>query len=382
MDSLYVAVPVLVLCLCLLATWLAMRRMVSLCTRSGSRWWKAAERIVLSLAILLAVGVAGNSTYSAIAIRLFLAANLPAGKMYSVNGHKMHLYCIGSGQPTIILETGLGPATDVLSWSALQPKLAETSRVCSYDRAGLGWSEPRAGPSDADQIASDLHDLLVQAHVSGPLVLIGTSYGGIYIRNYIGHYPAEVAGLVFIDSSTPFQQERFQDLARSPREASPAMRIAILHAEYLLGVPRVLGWCGRPVPGWESRSGRALGEDACIAHFEGVREFLSSAQSSAETARAGPFGALPILIFSRDPSKALSMPNPPRSLADRETLWNVMQEELKTLSTRSRRIIARGSGHGVCTDREDLVLREVRLFLDQIRGTTSQTPSYGSTIIE
>jgi pimeloyl-ACP methyl ester carboxylesterase len=229
---------------------------------------------------------------------------------------------------------------------------------------------------------ANLHELLARARVNGPLVLVGSSYGGIYIRNYAARYPDGVAGLVLIDSSTPYQEERFQAQTGAARGPSAARRMAILHAEYLLGVPRLMSWCGRPVPGWESRAGQALAEDLCIAHYEGVREYLSMAQSSAETAGAGPFGALPLLIFSHDPSNVLSMPNPPKEWADRERLWNAMQEELKGLSTRSRRIIAKGSGHGVAADREVLVVREVALFLDQIRGKAPQPSNFGTTTVE
>ncbi|MGD0578113.1 MAG: alpha/beta hydrolase [Bryobacteraceae bacterium] len=359
MDSLYIAVPALLLLLWFLAAWFSVRRVRSLSASSRPGWRRAAEGLVLSLALLLLGAVAGNSAYNAVAIQRFLATNPPRGKLYPVNGRSMHLYCVGIGQPMIILEPGLGPATDVLSWSSLQPRLAATTRVCSYDRAGLGWSAPRTGPADADRIAADLHALLKTAGVGGPLVLIGSSYGGICIRDYTAHYPADVAGLVFIDSSTPFQEERFHALGGADGEQNPARRMAILHSEYLLGIPRLVGWCSRPVPGWEIRTARALGEDACIAHYEGVREFLSMEQSSRETVHAGPFGDLPILIFSHDPSSVLSMRSPPEQWVAREQLWNAMQEELKRLSTRGRRIVARASGHGVHVDREDLVVREV-----------------------
>jgi len=113
-----------------------------------------------------------------------------------------------------------------------------------------------------------------------------------------------------------------------------------------------------------------------------VCEFLSMAQSSRETMHAGPFGDLPILIFSHDPASALSMRNPPEQLVARERLWNAMQEELKGLSTCSRRIVARASGHGVHVDREELVLREVAGFVNQIRGESQRPMNYGSTTVE
>ena len=382
MDSImYVVVPAAVLVLGSLLAWPSIRRMAWLAAAEAPLWRKTAERVALSLAVALIVAVSGWSTYNAIAIQLFLAANPPRGHMYSVSGRKMHLYCVGSGEPTVLLEPGLGPATDVLSWGSLQPKLARAARVCSYDRAGLGWSESQPGPRDADRICADLHELLRQAGVSAPLVLLGTSYGGIYIRNYTAHYPEGVAALVLVDSSTPFQEERFQ-AALGSRNGNPGRRLALLQAGYLLGLARLEGWCGRPVPGWERRAATALGEDACMPRDESRREYLSMAQSSAEAARAGPFGALPILIFSHDPGNVLSMKDPPREWAIRERLWDTMQEELRGLSTRSRRIVARGSGHGVQIDREELVVKEVVRLLDQIRGGTLAESNWGSTTVE
>jgi len=367
MDSLYVVVPALALATGVVVAWLAVHSVVAHANM--------ARRIILTLVALPVTALAAICTYNAVAVRLFLAANPPSGKMYQVGGHRMHLYCIGSGQPTIVLEPGLGPATDVLSWSSLQAKLATIARVCSYDRAGLGWSEPKEGRRDADQVAADLHALLDQGGVSRPLLLVGASYGGIYIRDYTAHFPEEVTGLVFLDSSTPWQEERFRALARDAGESHEARRMALLHALYLLGIARWRGWCGRPVPGLDARAGKALGEDACIAHYEGVREFLSMTESSAEVGRTGSFDALPVLIFSHDPG--------PQPWADRETLWNTMQEELKKLSTRSRRIIARRSGHAVHVDREDLVVREVGVFVEQVRRrTTAEPANCGLTTVE
>ena len=329
------------------------------------------EHVILLLVVTVTLAVGAYSTYNAITIHSSLAGYPPAGKLYVVHGHRMHLYCIGSGQPTIILESGLGQASD-LGWGEFQTKLAGMTRVCSYDRAGTGWSEPKTGPRDADQIVAELHGLLAEARVSGPLVLMGHSYGGMYVRAYTARYRTDVAGMVLIDSSTPFQEERFRALPEGSGEHSLARRLAVVYAQYLLGVPRFQGLCG----------GAGVALDTCNARFEIVRESLRMPQSSTEVARAGPFGYLPILIFSRDPSNVLSAPNSPKASVDHEVLWNKMQEELKGLSTRSRRIIARKSGHAVFATREDLVLREVGFFLDQIRGRGPEPANYGSTAVE
>lgn len=139
----------------------------------------------------------------ALALHRFWADNPPAGRILVVDGHRMHIDCTGTGSPALVLDAGLGD--DSVIWGQLQPVLSKTTRVCSYDRAGFGWSKAAPGPRDADHIANDLHQLLLQAGITGPVVLMGHSIAGIYIRDYAAHYRAGVAGLVFVDSSTPFR---------------------------------------------------------------------------------------------------------------------------------------------------------------------------------
>src|ERR1035437_9374989 len=117
-------------------------------------WRMIAERIVLSIVVLVAATLALSSAYNAIAMQIFWATHPAPGSFYQVNGHKMHLYCIGSGSPTTALEAGGGVSAPVFGWRNFQPDLAKITRVCSYDRAGLGWSEPQPGSGDADHTAA------------------------------------------------------------------------------------------------------------------------------------------------------------------------------------------------------------------------------------
>lgn len=125
------------------------------------------------------------------------------GLFYAVNGRSMHLYCTGHGDPTVILDAGGG--NDWLIWQKVQPEVAKTVRVCSYDRAGTGWSERQPGVRDAGNISQQLHLLLKTAGEKPPFVMVAASVAGFYVRQYLAHYPAEVAGLVLVDSSTPEQ---------------------------------------------------------------------------------------------------------------------------------------------------------------------------------
>ena len=382
MDFNYVVAPAAIVLIGALVVWLSVRRIVSPTQKNLWPLRRVCERVTLSLTALFTTAAAGTCAWNAIAIQVFRATNPPLGNLYQVNGHKMQIYCMGSGSPTVVLEAGLGVVTDVLTWGDFQPKLDPTTRVCSYDRAGLGWSEPQPGSGDADHIAANLHQLLAEANVAGPVVLMGHSMGGVYMRDYLAHYPAGVAGLVLVDSSTPLQEQRFQALAGGRKELSTAPGFNLQKILYILGVPRLVGRCGRPIPGWESRAGKALGEDECQPRDASLSEYESLPLTGEETVHTGPFGALPILIFSQDTTRWTEVPNPTRQAIDQANLWNQMQEDLKKLSTRSRRIIAKGSGHYIQGDRQELVLKETRLFIDQIRGSAPQPGNYGSTITE
>lgn len=125
----------------------------------------------------------------------------PPGRLVDVGGWKLHLNCTGeagAGQPTVILESGVGDFS--VEWSLVQPKVAAFARVCSYDRAGDGWSELGPHPRTFHQIAYELHTLLANAGIKPPFVLVGHSYGGWLVRQYQAMYPSEVAGMVLVEA--------------------------------------------------------------------------------------------------------------------------------------------------------------------------------------
>jgi pimeloyl-ACP methyl ester carboxylesterase len=309
----YVVMPIIFFATGILIAWLSVRRMISLSKKSYRMWRKVAERIVLSVVVLIAAPVALSSAYNAIVMQIFWAAQSAQGSFYQVNGHKMHLYCTGSGSPAIVLEAGWGVSSPAVGWANIQPDLARITRVCSYDRAGLGWSEPQPGPGDADHVAANLHELLTQAGVTRPIVLMSHSWGGIYARDYLTHYPANVEGLILLDSSTPDQQKRFEAVAGHQDNSRMALIVRLFRLAYSAGIPRLMGMC-KPVAGWDARAARVLGEDQCRSHFDGlVNEYYSFDASSAETLHTGPYGALPILIVSHDPVAGAAPNEPPKA---------------------------------------------------------------------
>src|SRR5215211_3657857 len=175
-------------------------------TQPKARRFIRLRRMMLWLVLgILGLAVLGT-VYQIVGTALDQRAYSPPGQMIDVGGYRMHLYCTGvnqDGSSTVILETGLGSTSS--TWARVQPEVAKATRVCSYDRAGMGWSDPGLPPRDAKHIAQELHTLLHNSGIAGPYVLVGWSYGGLYVREFAGQYGDEVSGLVLLDSSSPDQ---------------------------------------------------------------------------------------------------------------------------------------------------------------------------------
>jgi pimeloyl-ACP methyl ester carboxylesterase len=355
-------------------------RMRALHSKGYAKWRRIGGMIALSVVILIAAAVGTGATFNAVATQYFFARHPAPGKFYDVGGYKMHLYCTGEGSPALIADAGL--SNDSLIWGNVQPELSKITRVCSYDRAGFGWSERRPDPRDADRIVQELHGLLTEAGITGPIVLMGHSISGVYIRAYASHYPQNLSGLIFVDGSTPLQDDRFPaEVTQAEKNAS--FQFLIAKWIYILGIPRLMGQCAHG-EGFSGSVGEMIAEDQCRPSlFTAVaQEDKSFKQSGNETIHTGPFGDLPILILSEDPEHSPPSDIPPQAAKSVSKIWNEMQEDLKNLSTRSRRIIARGSGHYVQIDRASLLNEEVTNFIKQIRGDMPEPTDYGSTKIK
>jgi pimeloyl-ACP methyl ester carboxylesterase len=243
----------------------------------------------------------------------------------------------------------------------------------------MGWSDALPPPRDADHVATELNGLLTAAQVVRPIVLMGASRGGIFIRDYATRYPMEIAGLIFVDSGVPLQQRNpaFKADAELRQKGKPYMFLQ--RALFYAGIPRLIIGCTAQFPGLDSSTLKLYGEDQCHQPFDADDlETDSLIRSGEETVHTGPYGMLPILIFSHDPAKVASAGLSSELIQASEK----MQEDLKKLSVHSRRIIAKGSGHFISWKRPELIEREVSLFIGQIRGTMPEPTDYGSTTTE
>ena len=164
-------------------------------------------RLLLGLLVLLLFCAAAGFIYENISEARDRRFNPMPGRLVDVGGRKMHIDCTGEGSPTVILESGLGDS--YVSWSQVQPEIAKFAHVCSYDRAGLGYSDPVSEPRTSKVIAQELQQLLRVAGVNPPYILVGHSMGGYDVRFYAKLYPTEVAGMVLVDALIPIRTIAF-----------------------------------------------------------------------------------------------------------------------------------------------------------------------------
>lgn len=177
-----------------LAVWMV--RAVRRALPDRSRW--LLYPVIGALAVTAVGGLAEN-----VAMARDQGRHPMPGALYDVGGHRLHLDCTGTGSPTVVLENGLGEISTL--WSGVTAQVDRTTRICAYDRAGQGYSDDADHPQDGLALAADLHALLAAAGEPGPYVLAGHSSGGTLAITYAARYPADVTGLVLLDSSSPHQ---------------------------------------------------------------------------------------------------------------------------------------------------------------------------------
>jgi pimeloyl-ACP methyl ester carboxylesterase len=165
----------------------------------------------------------------------------------------MHLHCSGEGSPTVIMEAGLNDFS--VLWALAQPEVMKFTRVCTYDRAGLGWSDPSPHPRSSESMVDELHRLLSRAEIKGPYVLVGHSFGGLLMRLFAHHHPAEVRGIVLVDSAHEEQLARI-----------PAMQQASDQLLQQFGLLSTLSFLGLMALSPEQIPNRGLPDDALASY--------------------------------------------------------------------------------------------------------------------
>jgi pimeloyl-ACP methyl ester carboxylesterase len=299
--------------------------------RSRLRVWT--RRIVLGLLVGLVLLVVAGAIYQATGARADVRAFPPPGQLVDMGGYSLHIYCTGpqdSGNPTVILETLSGGVSPLWGW--VQPEIAQVTRVCSYDRAGRGWSGARIQPITLQGTVNDLHALLQKAGVPAPYVLVGHSIGGIYTRKFIADHPDEVVGLVLVDAAHPEQLDRLPQI--EAERASYLRMSALFPALARIGLFRLYFATGGEI---DFADLPELQHDEVAAFWSSPEYFTSqrdetivAPQIYADGQSLGDLGDLPLAVVTQ-------------SHGDQN--WNTLQDELASLSTNSTHITLPGSTH-------------------------------------
>jgi pimeloyl-ACP methyl ester carboxylesterase len=331
-------------------------------------------RAALGVLVFLVIVVVAGAIYQAAASASDAKKYPPPGQLYDMGDYKLHLYCTGEGSPTVILEAGAGSPS--LSWFLVQEKVAEFTRVCSYDRAGFGWSEPSSGPLSSDQVAADLHGLLKTAGVPGPYILVGHSAGGPYIRAYASQYPAEVLGMVLVDSSHESQNLRFPaKFQEYSQRQNSMMKLCQYFSPF--GVIRLSKLWHTMIPETITSSdlGAAVMSTMYRTSYCRSSNDEISAISEAFSQPEGPasLGDMPLIVLSAGASfkempEAIVKAIGADVLAEMEMISQELQQELVGLSTQGKQVIAEESSHYIQWDQPNLVIDAIRTIVERVHG--------------
>ncbi|HZJ23798.1 MAG TPA: alpha/beta fold hydrolase [Anaerolineales bacterium] len=303
--------------------------------------------IWLGRVVVLIIGLALiGAIYERMAEAVDAKAYPPPGELVDVGGYRLHINCTGTGSPTVIIVSGLGDW--LTSWGGVvQPEAAKTTRVCTYDRAGLGWSEAAPLPSDAAQFAKELYTLLQNANIPGPYVMVGHSLGGFIVRVFAHDYASEVAGVVLIDSMNPKQvnQSLSNSLARMFSFQTVLARFGV--ARLLVKLPAIAPSVG---PNQEAYYPLYIRPQSLQTT---ANEYKALPASGAEAAAVKSFGDLPLIVLT---AKLNDNPG-----------WPEWQAELLQLSSNSQHLFADNSGHTIQLDEPEAAVAAIIQMVQQVR---------------
>jgi pimeloyl-ACP methyl ester carboxylesterase len=336
-------------------------------SRVPSRWRGLAYIIVLLVGILGLAAIAGE-TYESLARardeRLFPRW----GELVDVGGYRLNLNCIGEGSPTVVLDSALGmPGAE---WSLVQPDVAEFAHVCSYDRAGYGWSDPGPAPRTAAQNTKELHTLLQNAGVNPPFILVGHALGGMNARVYARAFGPQVAGVILVDADHEDELQQLppefssfeQQHAKSLRRWQPFVPL-LAH----LGVAR-LTVLKQPSPDLSEDMREELRFlqlrssyfDAMVGELDALPETRNQVRAS------GRLGDIPLIVLTAG-SPERDLPPELDRTAFRKSWLQSLQPSLVNLSSRGKQEIVPESGHSIPLEQPQAVVSAIKEAVNQLR---------------
>ncbi len=331
------------------------------------KWLK---RIVVTILALLTLVLLSGLAFEQFSRWSSYRDHPPPGQLVAIDGRDMHLHCTGTGSPTVVLEAGWLSHSS-LQWVLVQPEISKTTRVCSYDRAGMLWSESIEEEPSAIQIVDRLHKLLETASESPPVIMVGHSMGGLIIMAYAHRYPDEVQGMVFVDSSHPEQDERLASLYGEETEEESYLVDRLLTE---IGVTRLT--LRNEVNSYPNEA-EAAQELLPQSIASGIRESDAWSQINTEAGMAKSFGDIPLIVltahqddFGLTPEEVAEYdPDEVKLWREADRLSSIMQVEIAELSTNGVQRTVDGSGHLMPFDDPDVVVEAITEVVLRVRAS-------------
>jgi pimeloyl-ACP methyl ester carboxylesterase len=327
--------------------------------RVGRRSRRVLRRVALGFGIVIALiaslALAGAG-YEALAAGGDAKAYPPPGQLVDVGGYRLHIQCAGTGSPTVVLDAGLGGSS--LDWNLVQGDLSQTTRVCAYDRAGMGWSDAGPQPRTPDRIARELYTLLTNAGIEGPYVLVGHSLGGKNIRMFALQHPSQVAGMVLVDARSEYVEEQTSQAEAQAFQQGIASQGTLYGVTRRLGLIRLFGAGMWRTPGMPEKisTEMALLTTSQRSIDTQSAEALGRTADDAQLKAAPSLGNLPLVVLASEQNMT-GMPE-----------WPEAQKRQAALSTNGRLIVIKGSGHYIQLEQPAVVLDAVRQVVAQARS--------------
>jgi pimeloyl-ACP methyl ester carboxylesterase len=337
---------------------------VTLMKTKGSRLWRWTKRVLVGIAGLVLVLLLAGMVFQFVTTKIDESRYPALGEMVDARGYNLHLNCTGEagGAPTVVMDSGLGGT--VLDWQLVQPELAKSMHVCTYDRAGMGWSDPGPQPRTSQQIVKELHTVLGNAGVTEPYVLVGHSFGGTNMQVYASQYPDEVAGMVLIDSA--LEDEKAVALTQSHQPSPLLMKIYAT-----IGLTRLPYTLGGETSGLTSPE--LEDEQAAISshrkHIFAVADENSSLEESFDENRTDPMslGDKPLMVLTAGSVQLAGTGLSEEQMNLIDELHSESQAALTQRSENAKQIIVADSGHYIHVEQPGLVTDAIHQVVEAAR---------------
>lgn len=347
---------------------------------------KQIQMFLLSAVLISTVAVSGQQAASRGNSFADIVYAQP-GQFVDAGGFRLNLYCMGSGSPTVVFDSGWGDWAP--AWSKVQPEIAKWTRACSYDRAGAGFSDPGPMPRSSVHIAEELDTALHHAGIGGPYILVGSAFGGDNVRTFADLYMDEVAGLVLDDADSTdveakeMQEEEHRGLAGIPKDMRECRDLIAEHKPLPVtsrrGRPpqncaQQFFFRGLPEAEWSQELNAKVLEIAQtkVAMYDSYASEMEQtpADETYLQEHRRSFGSRPIRVLTSGNHAVGHLetkpPDTPKHLKYEQEI-TMAQARWLTLSSNSKQIFAHHSSEYIQFDEPETVIKAIREVYDQAK---------------